>query len=254
MIELASSELLRIRSRRLVWVVTIGSTAGIVIGMAIALANSGAPGAGLRLSGLNGLIQGLATLTALVGVVIGASLVGADWSTGSMATLLAWEPRRLAVFAVRAVLTAITVFVVAVVLLGLFAVLFRLGVLVRGTTAGSHGWLGDVAGSILRVGAVAALFGLFAHTMASIGRSTAGGLGIMLGELVLVEGFLRGFRPSVERWLALPNAIVVVSGEPQIGFVGPEPISVGQAVVTLAAYVALALVVAGAAFRGRDVT
>jgi hypothetical protein len=253
-IRLASSELLRIRSRRLVWIVTTGAALGTLVGMTIAVANADPPGAGLRLSGLNGLIQGLATLTALVGVVIGASLAGADWSSGSMATLFTWEPRRLAVFAVRTALTALAVFVVAVALLGLVALLFRLGVVLNGTTAGARGWFGDVARSIVRVGTVAALFGLFAHAMASIGRSTAAGLGIMLGELVLVEGFLRGVRPSVERWLALPNAVTVVSGEPQLGFFGPDPFSVGQATVTLGAYAALGLLLAGAVLRARDVT
>lgn len=311
MIRLASSELLRVRSRRLVWVITVAATAGIVIGLAIATVNSRAPSArdeavaeqmyereldrclkgrylpldqlppeypdieafcdeqvrpeyfqpseGLRLSGLATLVQGLATLTVLVGVVIAASLAGADWSTGSMATLLTWEPRRIAVFAVRAIVAAVTVFVVSVALLTLFAVLFRLGVALRGTTAGSQGWLGDVVGSILRVGAVAVLFGSFVFALASIGRSTAAGLGIMLGELVLVEGFLRGFRPSIEGWLSITNAVAIVSGEAQrLGFAtltgSPGVLTVGRAVITLSAYAIAGLVAAALIFRVRDVT
>lgn len=215
---------------------------------------------GLRLSGLVGLIQGMATLTALVGVVIAASLIGADWSAGSMATLLTWEPRRLAVLLVRAVLVALTVFAISVVLLAYFALLFRVGVALRGTTAGADGWLGEVAGSIVRVGLVAALYGTFTFALASIGRSTAAGLGIMLGELVLVEGFLRGFRPSIEVWLSITNAVAIVSGEAQRvgggGLFGEsmQVLTVGRAVLTLSCYVLAALVVAAAVFRRRDVT
>lgn len=211
---------------------------------------------GLRLSGLDALIQGMATLTALVGVVIAASLIGADWSAGSMATLLTWEPRRLAVLLVRAVLVALTVFAISVVLLGYFALLFRLGVALRGTTAGADGWLGEVAGSTVRVGLVATLYATFAYALASIGRSTAAGLGIMLAELVLVEGFLRGFRPSIEIWLSITNAVAIVSGEAQqLGFSGDQgSLGVSRAVLTLSCYVVVALVVAAAVFRRRDVT
>ena len=38
-----------------------------------------------------------------------ASLAGADWSTGSMTTVLAWEPRRARVWLVRAGVAAVTV-------------------------------------------------------------------------------------------------------------------------------------------------
>lgn len=303
MIRLATSELLRAWSRRLVWALVATAAAGIVLGIAIATVNSRPPSAeseavaerayrdelarcldgeygevppdspdvetwcdemvrpemfsvdsGLRLSGLNGLIQGLATLTVVLAIVIAASLVGADWSAGSMATLLTWEPRRFAVFAVRAAVAAVTVFAVSVALLSLFAVLFFIGVSLRGTTIGADGWLGEVAGSILRIGGLAVLFGLFAHALSSLGRSTAAGLGIMLAELVLVEGFLRGFRPSIERWLTLTNAVAVASGEPQFGFANGQPISVGAATLTLVGYALAGLAVAVLVFRARDVT
>lgn len=305
MIRLVRSELLRARSRRLVWLLPLLAVGGMVIGIVIGAVNSHPPsagelagaqqayeqqldrclrgrfvpedqlppeypdleafcrdqvrpeyyesGQGLRLSGLNGLIQGLATLTVVVGMVIAASLIGADWSAGTMATLLTWEPRRVAVFAVRAVVVAVVVFVVAVVLLALFAVLFWAAVALRGTSAGSDAWLGEVAGSVLRIGFVAALFGLFVFALSSIGRSTAAGLGIMLGEVVLVEGFLRGFRPSLERWLALSNAVIVVSGERQVDF-GANTASPAGAALTLGAYVAAGLVIAALAFRARDVS
>lgn len=259
MIRLASSEALRIVSRRLVWAVTAIAAGLIFVSLVTATIRSDPSGAGLRLTELNGLVQGMSTLVGLLGVVLGASLVGADWSTGSMATLLTWEPRRLAVFAVRAALVALTVFVVAVALLVFLAVCFRLGVALRGSASGAGGWLGDVAGSIWRIGLLSVLYGLVAHAFASIGRSTAAGLGIVLAELILVEGFLRGFRPSIEPWLALTNAVVLVSGKAQTvgGAIFGEPaqtITLGRAVLTLCAYALVALVVAAAVFRRRDVT
>ena len=38
-----------------------------------------------------------AAILALVGFVIGASFVGAEWSTGGMMNLLLWRPKRLTV-------------------------------------------------------------------------------------------------------------------------------------------------------------
>ena len=128
MIRLTSSEALRIVSRRLVWAVTAIAAGLIFVSLVTATIRSDPSGNGLRLTDLNGLIQGMSTLVGLLGVVLGASLVGADWSAGSMATLLTWEPRRLAVFAVRAALVTLTVFVVAVALLTFLAVCFRVGV------------------------------------------------------------------------------------------------------------------------------
>lgn len=260
MTRLVSSEALRIVSRRLVWVVTAVAAGIIFVSLVTATIRSDPYGAGLRLSDLNGLIQGMSTLAGLLGVVIGASLVGADWSSGSMATLLTWEPRRLAVFVVRAVLVALTVFVVSLFLLSFLTLCFRAGVALRGSAVGADGWLGDVTGSILRVGLMAVCYGLIAHAFASLGRSTAAGLGIVLAELILVEGFLRGFRPSLEPWLALTNAVVLVSGEAQTiggGRVFGEPLvtlTVGRAVLTLTGYTLAALAAAAVVFRRRDVT
>lgn len=260
MIALVSSEALRIASRRLVWAVTAIAAAVILVALVTATIRSDPSGAGLRLSGLNGLIQGMSTLAGLLGVVIGATLVGADWSSGSMATLLSWEPRRLVVFTVRAALVAVTIFSVAIVLLAFFAACFRLGVALRGSAAGADGWLADATGSILRVGLMSVLYGLVAYAFASLGRSTAAGLGIVLAELILVEGFLRGFRPSLEPWLALTSAVVLVSGEAQevgAGRLFGEPavvLTVGRAILTLTAYALCALAVAAVVFRRRDVT
>ena len=48
----------------------------------------------LRLSELPDILRGTAFVAILIGLVIGASAVGASWQTGTMTTILTWEPRR----------------------------------------------------------------------------------------------------------------------------------------------------------------
>ena len=55
-----------------------------------------------RFSEVEEILMGTAFIVILIGAVVGATLGGADWSAGSMATLLVWEPRRLRVLAARA--------------------------------------------------------------------------------------------------------------------------------------------------------
>ena len=57
----------------------------------------------------------------VIGLVIGASMVGASWQTGTITTILTWEPRRIRWLLARLVVTAVGVFVVTMVLLAVLA-------------------------------------------------------------------------------------------------------------------------------------
>jgi len=310
-IRLLASELLRARSRRLLWVAVVAIALGIVVGMSIAVANTDRPtqeqldraqrlyerdlrqcldgqwfppdeplpegytsleefcndqvtpqsylSGVMELSQLPELLRGTSTVVLLLAALLGASLVGAEWSAGSMATVLAWEPRRIRLFAVRAavvVVVAVAMAVFASVLLGLT---YRLGVSLKGVTTGADDWLGQTGGVIGRIAVLAAIWSLFAYATTMIARSTAGGLGILFVELVVIEGFLRGLRPSIERWVLVQNATSWVSDQPfaiinqqtrqVISYVSPT-----AALVTLLVYAGIGLVLAAAWFRTRDVT
>ncbi|WP_328342437.1 ABC transporter permease subunit [Micromonospora sp. NBC_00421] len=125
---------------------------------------------------------------ALFAFLIGASFVGAEWSSGGMMNLLLWRPKRLVVLGTKlaAVFTMLTG--VTVVLGALWTLAFWLIGTHRGTTAKvtsgvwqSTGisWL-RALGLILAVGAVA-------FALASLGRHTSMALGVAVGVGVISE-------------------------------------------------------------------
>ncbi len=213
---------------------------------------------GLKTSGIDEGLQGTAPILLMLAVVLGASLVGADWSSGSMATLLTWEPRRIRVFLMRALVIAIVVFVFVVVVDAVLVALWRSGVSLRGTADASD-WLSPAVETIGRVGILAIIWASFAYAAAAITRSTAGGVFVLLGELILIEAVFRGFRPSIERWVLVQNATVFVTDRAvvlynqntgqRLGTMTP-----GMALSTLVAYALVALAVALILTHRRDVT
>lgn len=309
---LFTSELLRARSRRLPWVLMIGATIGIVLGIGIGTLRSTPPDAAapppprqyrldleaclsgeflgpgdevppgfgsleefcnetvrpefygepvdrIELRDLRSILESLGTIVVLVGVVIGASLAGADWSMGSMATLLTWEPRRALVLLVRVAVVVVAVLVMTMAAQVLFIALWRAGVAWRGSAASaSPDWLGQVVGVAVRTSVIAAAFGVIAAALATIGRSSVAAIGILLGYLVAIEGFLSGLVEGSSRWLLVRAAAAVVSQRPVTVYrqdtYEPEVVlSVAGAGVLVAAYVAVLVLLAAAAFRARDV-
>jgi ABC-2 type transport system permease protein len=183
--------------------------------------------------------------------VIAASFVGADWHTGTMATTLTWEPRRLRLHSMKALA------VLAILFLGFVAVQVVLGLALlpaaafRGTTEGADAaWLRDTSGVVLRGGFLAVVAGALGFSLASVARNTAAGVGIGFGYVVIAENLLGGLLPRLVPWLLVPNAIVFMGG--------PDDLVPGrssaEAAALLGAYGLVALVAATAVFRARDVT
>jgi ABC-type transport system involved in multi-copper enzyme maturation permease subunit len=216
-------------------------------------------------------LEGMGSIVILVGAFLGATLGGADWTAGTMSTLLTWEPRRTRVLLVRAAIAAAAAFAVATFAQAFFALAFRVGVALAGTTAGTpSGTLGHAAGLGLRVAAVAALTAIVAHAIATFGRSTVSAVGVLFGYLVLVEGFLSNLWTDLQPRLLVRAAVVVVSQQPlldpsasatigQNGEVsditpGGVLLSVRGAWVVVVLWAAIALGIALFAFRTRDVT
>ena len=138
----------------------------------------------------------------------------------------------------------------------------------RGTTAFAPSSLwSDIGQTVLRVSGVATAFGLIALSIAMIGRSTVSSLGVLVGYLILFEGVIAGFRPSIQGWLLMRAGGVVVSQSPILdygsggyAYSGPnyqDPavlMSLARADVVLGAYVVALLVLALVVFRRRDVS
>ncbi|GGK29363.1 hypothetical protein GCM10010124_22680 [Pilimelia terevasa] len=144
-------------------------------------------------------------LLALVALLVGASFIGAEWSSGALANLLVWRPQRG-----RVLLTKLVVAVGAILALGTATAALWLGGVyavarfdgtVQGTTAGLLQSAG--LGAVRAVG-LAALVGAFAFALASIGRHTAAAFGAVIG-LALVSEVGMAFAGSVLR-LRYPGA------------------------------------------------
>jgi len=305
-IPLAGSEILRVRSRRVLWVLSFVAIAGVLVGVTIGAVNSRPPTAAetqaarvrydraiercmtqidrppegtelrafcessvasldqpgtadaMELRDGRRLLEGLSTMVILLGVVLGATLVGADWASGTFATLLTWEPRRVRVVVVRLLVIAFAVVVVTGVIQLVFIAAFRLAVALRGSTVGaSSDWLLELAGVALRVSLGAAALAVIAGGIATIGRSTVLAVGSLFAYLVIVEGFLVGLVGGIERWLLIRALTIVVSNQPSIGFDGSSgttyTTSVAQGRVIVLAYVVALTALAIAAMQRRDV-
>lgn len=127
-----------------------------------------------------------AAILAMVGFVVGASFVGAEWSTGGMMNLLLWRPKRLTVLLTKlsALLTGMVAVAVPTALLWLGG-LWLVGTY-RGSTKGmtSGAWqsfaLTGLRGIVLMLVMATAGFAL-----ASLGRHTAMALGGSIAVVVV---------------------------------------------------------------------
>jgi ABC-2 type transport system permease protein len=134
------------------------------------------------------LLVALAALLAVMAFVIGATYVGAEWSSGGMMNLLLWRPRRLQVLGTKLAALLVGLAVLTVALSAVWTGLFVLVAQSRGTMAGmtSGAWqsilLMELRGVVLVLVAGAAGFSL-----ASLGRHTAMALGAAIGAVIVFQ-------------------------------------------------------------------
>lgn len=134
------------------------------------------------------MITTYAAILALAAFVIGASFIGAEWTSGGMMNLLLWRPQRLKVLGTKllALLSLTAALAVAGVAAwtGVFALIASLRGSTESMTAGA--WqsllLTEVRAVVLVLAAAAIGFGL-----ASLGRHTALALGAAVGLIVIFQ-------------------------------------------------------------------
>lgn len=213
----------------------------------------------------------LAYLLAFLAFVVGTTFVAAEFSTGSLAMWLTYEPRRGRVYASK--LTAVLGGVLAVAALTLGVAAGAAYLLTRhygleNTSARAGG--GQLWGDALRTITVVAAAGLLGSAVATLLRHTAAALGVLIGYVVVVEVLLvRGLSFLVgdpRPWLLLSNVTAWLQG----GLAGDTPpdcfdpskacpppaelIGTGQAGLYLLGLTALAIALGAVVFRRRDVT
>lgn len=200
--------------------------------------------------------------TAAVAFLIGATYVGAEWTTRSIVALLFWEPRRL-----RVVTAKLAVLAGAAALLGVVAQALWWGTAVL--LARTLGRTGDVGGGFYgdllaqqgRAVLLTVLMGLLGFSIANLVRNTGAALGVGFVYFAIVETAIRNVRPRWQEWLLTDNAIALVQrGGNRIfvfgeGFVDEQGAYVdsGREILLSNAHGALVLAVVTAALVGAGV-
>ena len=198
---------------------------------------------------LRGVLQGVSGALVVVGWALGASLVGAEFASRGMTTLLTWETRRGRVFLAKAatVVAAMVIFalcVLALVTLAMWPALALHGAPLR---ANDPTWA-SLAGLVARGVALTALGSAMGFAIATVGRNTAAALGAGFAYIIVLENILGSSIARWRRWLLLGNVIVFVSGNNNGGEV-PGRTVVGAAAFLTAVAVTLLLGAAGTFWR-----
>jgi hypothetical protein len=148
-----------------------------------------------------------AAAAAVVAFIMGATWIGAEWSSRSLVALLFWVPQRQKVMATK----------IAVLVLGaaLFGVLAQAGWLLMAwilrSVVGTDDALpddfwGELLGLQGRSVLLTVLIALLGFGLTNLVRNTGAALGIGFVYFAVLETALRGFRPSWEPWLLSTNA------------------------------------------------
>ncbi len=258
MLRLFRVELIRAASRRVVKLFGLFAAIVVVIGAALVFFNTGNHKDPLELTILSehglqsGVLRGVMDVAIVIGFVLGATLVGADWRAGNVTTILLFEPRRarLALTRFLAVATISALFAVALCAL-VFLVLWPVAA-VHGTTSGIGGhWLWLTSLGILRSACVIAISATLAAALAFITRNTAGALVIGAASVMIFQPVLSILRPGWTRWTFAANQSILLSG----GTFDAENYkrSAGYAALVLVAYLAVIAAAAIALFKRRDI-
>jgi ABC-2 type transport system permease protein len=151
-------------------------------------------------------LQGSSYLLAFAAFLVGASFLGAEYSSGAIGNWLTFEPRRLRVYGSKLAAAAtgfvpIAAVVLAVVLFGTYLILDRLGN-TASTTGKVWGDLAATGGRAVVTTAVAAALGCVVGLLL---RHTAAAIGVVMGYLVLAEGVFAAFLQKAQPWLVKLN-------------------------------------------------
>jgi ABC-2 type transport system permease protein len=197
----------------------------------------------------------------LAGWLLGGALVGADWTSGTIATLLTWEPRRLRLLVAKLAAAGVLAFAIAIALLGMLVAGLFIVAATRGLNFAYPDFWGLVGAACVRVAIVSSIAAVTAGALAFVSRSATFAVASLFVYLVAVEGPLALRLPSVGSILMGQNAAAwvtgrtwgaefdVVPGMPPIGLRLFDATALGLMMV----WVTLVVATACWRFRSRDV-
>lgn len=161
-----------------------------------------------------------AVATAMLAFLIGATFVGAEWSSRSMVALLFWEPRRLKVMGVKLAVTALYAALLAVVTQAVWWGSAEIMARTRGNRDGlpADFWP-DLFGQQGRAVLFVVLTALLGFGIANLIRNTAAALGAGFVYIVIIENVVRGFFPKWQPWLLVENVSGLLSRDGHTVFI-----------------------------------
>ena len=149
--------------------------------------------------------------TAALAFLLGATSIGAEWSSRSIVALLFWEPRRTRVMTVKLAVLAGAVATMAVVAQALWFGASQLMARTLGTTGPlPDGFAGDLLGQQARSVLLAVLAAGLGFAVSNLARGTGAALGAGFVWFAVVETAVRGVRPRWQEWLLSDNAAALV--------------------------------------------
>lgn len=138
------------------------------------------------------LVAGVGIVTGLLVMLLAASAIGAEWSSGGMANLLVWHPARMRVWGAKLSAAAVTCAAAVVVMLVLAFALLYMTAAARGDvgTLDSSWWEGALA-KLARTLVLTIAMTVSGSSLAMLGRHTAIAGGVIAGYLVIGDLLVR---------------------------------------------------------------
>jgi ABC-2 type transport system permease protein len=166
-----------------------------------------------RYADLPEVLRGLAVPLMMLGWLIGASSMGAEWHNRTITSLLTWEPRRVRALVAKMAAAAMIVWVWVALLQVAFLLAMYPTAALRGTLEGvDASWWSEVGGLLARAGLLAAVAAVLGLSIATVGRNTAAALGVGFVYLAVVENLIRAFKPEWRDWLIGENVDAFIRG------------------------------------------
>jgi ABC-2 type transport system permease protein len=217
------------------------------------------------------LFRAMGALLALFGFAVGASFIGAEWSSGGVLTLLLWRPRRVPLWLGKLASALLGVLGVGIGLSALwYATLFVLAGQVGSTRGMSPGVFTSLLLTDARALALALATTAIGYSIAFLGRNTATALGAAVGWAVILEAapqvvFRMIDLDQPQRWFLSTYVSAWLNNGTRITDYpvcqDPTPcaphvwtISLQQSALVLGGLVAVVAAASLYAFRRRDVT
>lgn len=255
MTDLFAADLQRILWRQMTWAiggvgVLLVAAAGVITFIHTANHHPFATSTGLRAAVAFAVIP-----LAFACYALGASALGADYTSRALTTLLTWEPRRRLVLASRACACAlVTAGLTVIMLLALIVALLPSAIL-HGTGGVPDGaWYLSMAAMALRCVLFTAAMSIIGVSAAAIGRSTTAAVIGIVVYLLLIEYTAVQAVPSFARWLLVTDAISWIGQNSHTTAGAPDGHTVVTGGLLLAGGTAALCALATRTFEHRDVT